>query len=219
MQYFKYFFYLAWNWNLRLACFVLYYEIRGEKKYCQNTIGIDHLKKEISPEVLAHASVYQPVNYYTAAQLFDQTYLEDTQGTLLDLGCGKGRVFGIGAAYGFRHIIGVDFSKNLCAAAALNASETMSKYPELNIEIECVDAAGYPIPTTVTTIFLFNPFDFSIMRKVLQRLKESVALKPRPIKVLYANPVCKKLFTECGFVETFYFKRLTYLEGCVLESE
>lgn len=218
MDYIKYFFYLAWNWNFRLAVFVLYNELKGEKKYNQKTIGIDNLNNEIPEEILTHASVYQPVNYYTAELLFNQTFLEDTQGTLLDMGCGKGRVFGIGASYHFKHIIGVDFSQKLCEAATINARHIMFKNKELVIEVICADAGDYPIPISVTTIFLFNPFDNFVMRKVLKRLQESLALKPRPIKILYANPVCKKLFIEAGFIETFYFKKLTYLEGSVLES-
>ncbi len=219
MQFLKYFFYLAWNWNLRLASFILYHELRGEKKYRQKTIGIDDLKKEMPAEILEHASVYQPINYYTAEILFEQTYLEDIKGTLLDMGCGKGRIFGIGVAYGFKHIIGLDFSRNLCDDAGKNAETLMAANPSVSIEVCCADAREYNIPVTVTTIFLFNPFDSFVMRKMLQRLKESLQKKPRPIKILYANPVCKNLFTEEGFIETFYFKKLTYLEGSVLESE
>ncbi len=219
MKFIIYFFYLSWNWNLRLAWFVLYHEIKGEKKYQQKTIGIDNLKKEIPEAELEHASVYQPINYYTAEMLLEQTYLEDTQGTLLDMGCGKGRIFGIGAAYHFKHIIGVDFSQSLCNYAQKNAEIIMSANKSVQIEITCADAGTYSIPITVTTIFLFNPFDSFVMRKMLQRLKESLQKKPRPIKVLYANPVCKNLFTEAGFIETYYFKKLTYLEGCVLERE
>lgn len=219
MQFFKYFIYIAWNWNLRLACFVIYHEILGEKKYQHKTTGIDDLKKEMAAEILEHASVYQPINYYTAEKLFEQTYLEDIQGSLLDMGCGKGRVFGIGAAYGFKHIIGVDFSQNLCDDACTNAKIIMAANPSVSIEVCFANAGDYTIPVTVSTLFLFNPFDNFVMRKMLQRLKESVLKKPRPIKILYANPVCKNLFIQAGFIETFYFKKLNYLEGCVLECE
>lgn len=217
MEYIKYFFYLGWNWNFRLAAFVLYHEIKGEKKYGQKTLGIDDLKSDIPKNLLDHASVYQPINYYSAELLFEQTYLEDTQGTLLDLGCGKGRVLGIGAAYNFKHIIGVDFSEPLCIDAKQNAGNLAKKYKDTRFEIVCADAGEYAIPASVTTIFLFNPFDNSVMRKVLKNLKLSIASNPRPVKVLYANPVCKKLFTEAGFIETYYFRKLTYLEGSVLE--
>jgi len=217
MQYLRYFIYLAWNWDLKLAFFVLRHEIRGEKKYGQHTIGIDFLKNLNKAETL-HASVSQPINYYTAELLFAQTYLEDVAGTILDMGCGKGRVFGIAAHYGFKHIIGIDFSQTLCATAAKNAANLMEKFNDVNIEVVCADAALYEIPPAVTTIFLFNPFDDFIMRKMLNRLQESIRRYPRNIKILYANPVCKKLFTDAGFTETYYFKKMNYLEGSVLET-
>ena len=103
-----YFFYLAWNWSVRLAFFIIRHEIRGEKKYGVHTVGIDDLTGSISKKKRLHASIYQPVNYYTAETLFEELFLEDVEGTLLDLGCGKGRIFGVGAAYDFKKIIGVE---------------------------------------------------------------------------------------------------------------
>jgi SAM-dependent methyltransferase len=61
-----------------------------------------------------HASIYQPVNFYTAETLFESIDKEDTIGTFLDMGCGKGRVLAMAAAYGFKEIIGVDLSPQLC---------------------------------------------------------------------------------------------------------
>src|ERR1700710_2266387 len=128
MRYIKYFLYLAWHWNLRLAIFIIRHEIKGEKKYGISTIGIDDLRKTIPDHVLIHASVYQPINYYIAEELFDQLVLEDIQGALLDLGCGKGRVLAIAAAYGFKEIIGVDFSPALCEDAEAIAIMVMDDY-------------------------------------------------------------------------------------------
>lgn len=219
MKYLNYFLYLAWNWNPRLAFFVLKHEVRGERKYRQKTIGVNDLKKEIPGETLKHASVYQPVNYYTAEKLFEQTFLEDVSGTLLDLGCGKGRVFGVAAHYGYHHIIGVDISAALCSDAELTADSNRELYPETHFEVINADASVYTIPNSVSTIFLFNPFDATVMRKVLKNLQISLQEMPRSIKILYANPVYKRLFTEAGFVETFHIRKMTYLEGSVLEKE
>jgi SAM-dependent methyltransferase len=217
MRYLNYFRYLAYNWNIQLALFIIRYEIKGEKKYQQNTIGINNLKQEIPNAQLVHASIYQPINYYSAELLFDQTYLEDTEGALLDLGCGMGRVFSIAAAYNFKHIIGVDFSQNLCNAATSNALNTQANYPHTKVEVICQDAGSYSIPANVTTIFLFNPFDDFVMKKVINNIEESIKINQRSIKILYANPLYKKLFLDAGYIETYYFKKLTYLEGSVLE--
>ncbi len=214
----RYFFYLAWNWSFGLAFFIIRHEIRGQKKYGINTIGIDELNN-IPKSAKAHASIYQPINYYTAETLFDQLFLEDIEGDLLDLGCGKGRIFAIGVAYDFKKIIGVEFSETLCKQALQTAQEVVKIHPNVRIEVVYRDAATYTIPASVTTIFLFNPFDAIILEKVVEQINISQQLFPRPIKILYANPVWKKVLEAAGFIETFYFQEMTYLEGSVLERE
>ncbi len=218
MRFLKYFFYLAWHWNIRLAFFIVKNEIKGEKKYGIITTGIDDLKATIPQQVLAHASIYQPINYFIAETLFDQITYQDLQAGLLDLGCGKGRALAIAAAYGFKQIFGVDFSPALCDEAEITSASIAGKNKQAHIEIICIDAANYIIPATVSTIFLFNPFDDLIMREVIKQIKKSQALHQRSIKILYANPVCKALFFEAGFIETFYLKKLEYLECAVLEQ-
>lgn len=218
MRFIKYFFYLAWHWDIRLAIFIIRNEIKGEKKYGITTTGIDDLKSTIPKAVLAHASVYQPINYFIAELLFDQITYQDLQGVLLDLGCGKGRVLAVAAAYGFKQIIGVDFSTALCEEAEATSAIVMKKNTQIKIDVECIDAANYVIPATVSTIFLFNPFDALIMQQVIKQIKKSQQLNPRSIKILYANPVCKVLFLEEGFTETYHLKKMEYLEGAVLEQ-
>jgi len=215
----RYFFYLAWNWDTRLALFIIKHEWRGEKKYGIRTSSVDDLRNSMPPEKRLHASIYQPINYYAAEQLFEQVIVSDLRGSLLDIGCGKGRIFAVGAAYGFKKITGIEFSEKLCIDALATAQKTAQKYKDVSIEIICRDAADYIIPGDVTTIFLFNPFDATVMLEVIKQINESQLLAPRPIKILYANPVCKKLFTDTGFVETFHFKKMIYLEGSILERE
>lgn len=214
-----YFFYLAWNWDLRLALFIIRHEWNGEKKYGIRTSSIDDLKSSLPPEKRLHASIYQPINYYMAERLFDQVYSKERQGSLLDIGCGKGRIFAVGAAYGFKKITGVEFSQNLCIDALATAQKTARQYSDVTIEVICRDAGNYPIPADITTIFLFNPFDATVMREVIKQINESQRLAPRPITILYANPVCKKLFLDAGFVETFHFQKMIYLEGSILKRE
>lgn len=215
---FRYFFYLAWNWSFSLAYFIIRHEIKGEKKYGVNTIGVDELT-DLPEDKRKHASVYQPINYYTAETLFNELSYDDVQGALLDLGCGKGRIFGIGAAYGFKEIIGVDFSDTLCKNAVHTAQHLSGQYSDVKMKVVCQDAGAFSIPEAVSTIFMFNPFDAVILEKVLEQINKSQLAFPRPIKILYANPVWKKVLENAGFVETFYFQKMTYLEGSILERE
>ncbi len=219
MRYLIYFFYLEWYWGFRLAHFIMRYEISGEKKYGIRTIGVDNLSGVVSVEDRKHASIYEPVSYYTSSRLFEYLQPADFRTTLLDAGSGKGRILAMGAAYGFSDIIGIDFSKKLCDAAAKVCRSIKSRYPDTSITIECVDARHYCIPDTVGVIFLYNPFDAVVMDKFIQKVSESLSRKNRPLKILYANPQCKQQWLDAGFQETASFVKMIYLQGSVLERK
>jgi SAM-dependent methyltransferase len=212
MKYLRYFLYVAWHWGLNLAIFIIKHEIRGEKKYGISTIGLDSLSGTVSKEDRAHVSTYEPVNYYSSGWLFDQ--LKNTNTTFLDVGCGRGRVLVIAAAYGFKNIIGIDFSQKLCDEAAA----VCTAIPNRSVTITCADARQYDIPDAVGVIFLFNPFDASVMSGFIQKVTESLSRKKRPLKILYANPQCKDLWLEAGFKETASFVKKRYLKGSILEK-
>ena len=208
--------YLSRNWNTLLAIFVLYHEIRGERKYKLQTSGVEMLDDlEALGVDTSHASIYQPLNYFILEKLMNATGKLD--GSFVDLGCGKGRVLAVAAFYGFEEIIGVDFSKNLCDAAKRTILESEKRFPDVRFSVINNDAFYFDIPDQVNTIFLFNPFDEVIMSGVIQNIMFSLKQSPRAMQVLYANPVYKSLFLAEGFTETLHIKKLEYLEGSILE--
>ena len=202
-----------------LAWFIIKHEIRGEKKYGNSTTGIDDLSNQVGEDDRAHASIYQPVNFYTAEMLMNQLEASDLQVSFLDVGCGKGRVLSIAAFYGFTNITGIDFAPALCNHAIQLAEETEEKYKRTEIVVECIDAREYEIEPGTSVIFMFNPFDDLVMKDFLEQVQKSLREYPRKIKILYANPQCRKLLLDAGFSELFHFKKLEYLEGSVFVNE
>ena len=219
MRYLLYYLYLEWYWGFRLANFIIRREIGGEKKYGIRTTGIENHPAAVSVEDRKHLNRYEPLNYYTSSRLFNYLQPDDFATTLLDVGCGKGRLLAMGAAYGFSDIIGIDFSRKLCDLAAGVCRGIKTKYPDISIKIECADARHYCIPETVGVLFLFNPFDAMVMEEFIQKVSESLSRKNRPLKVLYANPQCKQQWLQAGFEETASFVKLRYLMGSVLERK
>jgi hypothetical protein len=72
-------------------------------------------------------------------------------------GCGKGRLLAMGAAYGFTHIIGIDFSKNVrCCRESLQEYKS-KKYPDTSITIENADARQYCIRNPWALSFYLIP--------------------------------------------------------------
>jgi SAM-dependent methyltransferase len=217
MRYLLYFLYLEWYWGFRLASFIIRYEISGEKKYGIHTLGLRDLPRGLSFKDRKHFSRYEPLNYYTSGRLLNYLKPADFNTGFLDVGCGKGRLLAMAAAYGFTDITGIDFSRKLCDTAAKVCRSIETKYPNTWFDIECADARYYAIPEAVGVIFLFNPFDAEVMKEFIKKVFESLERKNRPMKILYANPQCKQLWLDAGFVETESFVKLRYLQGSVLE--
>jgi 16S rRNA G966 N2-methylase RsmD len=136
----------------------------------------------------------------------------------LDIGCGKGRAMCVAANYGFNTITGIDFSKELCEQAKKNLDTIKKDFPVASYKVINNDAFYYEIPIDVDCIFLFNPFDETIMRGVIENIWQSQESNPREIFVVYLNPMFKSLFTGDGYDEIFHTKKIKYLEASVLKK-
>ncbi len=219
--YFNYFIFLLKNWDLKIALFVIYYEMIGEKKYHLSTIGIDDLKSMEDETVdVSHATMYMPLNYFVLDNLMKQVIKFPGNKTFLDIGCGKGRAISVAAYYGFEKIIGIDFSQELCDDAINNINRIKDKFYAATVfTVINADAFEYDIPDDITTIFLFNPFDKVITYGVVENIMASFKNNPRTIRILYANPQYKALFFDEGFVEIYHVKKFEYLEASILEKK
>ena len=143
-----------------------------------------------------HGVFYQPTQARTLRKVFNKLNLP-RDGAFLDLGCGKGRTLILAAEYGYTHIIGVEFSDLLCRVAKTNVACYAKRH------LSCVeflvlhaDAAGYAIPDSVSTIFLFNPFDDVIMASVIGNIEKSLRRLPRRLYVIYRHPLHRHLFEK-----------------------
>lgn len=224
ISYINYFFYLAWNWNISIAWKILKEEIKGEKKFGINTTGADELKKlEALGIDTSHATIYMPVSYQLLEEIFAQLERPESKPKpqagpdhFIDIGCGKGRALCVAAHHGFTKLTGVDLSREFCDQAKENLAITKQQFPELEYDIINNDAFYFEIPPDANYIFLFNPFDEVIMSGVLNMLFSSLHKYPREFSLVYVNPLHKKLFLNAGFKETWYSKKMKYLEVSIL---
>ncbi len=218
-SYISYFFYISFNWNIRIATHILLQEIKGEKKYGINTTGADELKKLEEKGIdISHATIYMPVSYSLLDAIFDQLNASTLKpcNHFLDLGCGKGRALCVAAHHGFKKVTGIDISKELCADAKENLVLTQQKIPALEFAVVNNDAFYFMIPADADYIFMFNPFDEMIMSGVVENIIESLQQNPRSISIAYVNPLHKELFVKAGFKEVYHSKKMKYLEVSIL---
>jgi SAM-dependent methyltransferase len=125
------------------------------------------------------------------------TALEFRDFTFVDLGSGKGRTLLMASDYPFRRIIGVELLPSLHQIAQENVRQYKSASQKcFALESICADATAFPLPTDPLVIFLFNPFPESGMRQVVANLDQSLRAHPRPVFVLYHNPLLEHTLTE-----------------------
>lgn len=123
-------------------------------------------------------------------------------GVFLDLGCGKGRALILAAEFGFRSVVGVEFSELLCLIAKSNLSSYSKRYPgPIEFQVIHADAAEYVILKDVKTIFMFNSFGNAVMAKVVRNIEESLQQHPRKLWNIYANPLQRELFDNSGMFQ------------------
>ena len=215
MKYLKYFFYIATNWNIPIAWHILRNEIRGEKKYGINTTGADNLKSLEKKGIdITHATIYMPVSYDVIEQFFDEIKLE-TFHHFLDIGCGKGRAMCVAATYLVEKISGIELSKDLFVEAKKNIGFSQLLFPYTDFKIYNNDAFYFDIDDDVDCIFMFNPFDETIMSGVMENIETSLENNPRVMTIIYINPLEKHILIEWGYEEIYHSKKMHYLEGSV----
>ncbi|MGF2414384.1 MAG: class I SAM-dependent methyltransferase, partial [Ferruginibacter sp.] len=213
------FFYLAFNWNIKIAAHILSQEIKGEKKYGINTTGADELKSlEKKGIETDHSTIYMPASYDLLEEIFVQIKNAGHK-HFLDIGCGKGRALCVAAHHGFNKVTGIDFSKEFCIAAEVNLAITKQKFSNLQYKVVNNDAFYFEIPNDVDCIFMFNPFDDVILNGVAENILESFEINPRTITLIYVNPMYKEELLEVGFKQIYHTQKMKYLEATVFEMK
>jgi hypothetical protein len=119
--------------------------------------------------------------------------------TFIDVGSGKGRTLLMASEYGFKKIVGVELISELHRAAEKNIAACRDRQlqgnpqrngpPQREIEAVCMDARQYIFPETPLVVYLFNPLPEAGLRRVIHNLDESCKKMPRPVWIVYHNPL------------------------------
>jgi 16S rRNA G966 N2-methylase RsmD len=119
----------------------------------------------------------------------------------VDFGSGMGRVvFQAALHYPFKRVVGVELSARLHEIATGNIDRNRARLRCGAVELVCGDALDYAVPTDVTVVFLDNPFTGDTFATVVAGLLASVDRRPRPLRIIYFNPVEHDRLTATGRV-------------------
>jgi len=140
----------------------------------------------IGPNI-AHATHYEPTPVGDLERLLAHVPFPLDGSTFVDLGSGMGRAVVLAARKPFRQVVGVEISRALHEVARDNLAQIdRTTFACRDVRLACKDAMSYRFPAGPLVVYLFNPFDASVLAKILDRL----ALGPeRHVAIVYHTPV------------------------------
>lgn len=165
---------------------------------------VDAEELDTDSENKAHAVHYQATKARPFLKLLRSLGLPKDS-VFVDFGSGKGRVLLLAAFHGFKRVVGVEFSPQLCALARRNIA-AFSKVAAVGSPIDVVeaDATRFEIGADLNVFYLYNPFDPPVLSKVLDNLRRSVEATPRQLWLIYNTPKHhelieqSRLFKDCS---------------------
>ncbi len=144
--------------------------------------------KSIDGTKIIYDSVGTPYNI-TRLIFFELYPIKETD-ILIDVGCGKGRVFNYLLYRGAKNkMIGYEINSTV----ANKTKRRLSKYK--NVEIRCEDIFDN-FPAEGNVFYLFNPFNHEMMVSFSNAILKMKSIKP---VILYFNPTCIDIFNNENF--------------------
>ena len=127
---------------------------------------------------------YEPTPYRVLERLAGSGYI-GKRNTVLDYGCGKGRV-GLFLAYQVRcRCVGIEYDERIYEAAVRNKESAAAG---ARADFVHARAEVYKVPDPADRFYFFNPFSAEILHGVVGRLKESWYAQPREMLLFFYYP-------------------------------
>ncbi len=176
-----------------------------DNKYGTDTGGY------LGPEELVTGQTHDALNYgysATAPSVFREACrrwadtLPAVSGRIeaysfVDVGAGKGRTLLLAAEQPFRKVIGVELNPDLASIARRNVAILFTR-SKAKIRIVQDDATNFQWPRAPLLVYLYNPFDCSLIERLAENLAGSAKSGRGPIDLLYVNPTCAHVLTAKG---------------------
>ena len=127
---------------------------------------------------------YEPTPYPVLERLADSGFITK-KNTVLDYGCGKGRV-SFFLSYQLRcRSVGIEYDDRIYGAAVENR---MSAVSGERVELVLAKAEDFAVPQAADRMFFFNPFSVEILKSVVNRILESWYENPGEIFLFFYYP-------------------------------
>jgi len=126
---------------------------------------------------------YEPSPYEVLLRLYNSGYIKKNN-TLLDYGCGKGRVDFYLTYQTKCHTIGVEYNERLYNKALMNKESGGFNRSEFVLK----RAEEYQIDNSVDRFYFFNPFNLKVLNRVILNIIDSFDRFNREILLFFYYP-------------------------------
>lgn len=153
-------------------------EIRWDKLLKIRTTGRDDSKAD------QYRYPYEPTPYLVLERLANSGLIRKNN-TLIDYGCGKGRVDYFMAYQTKCKSIGIEYDERIYEKAMTNKETAVSSN---KVIIELANAEKFEVLESVDKIYFFNPFSVEILQKVIAQILDSYYENIRTIQLFFYYP-------------------------------
>ena len=151
-------------------------------------------------------SPYQPVEPELFREIMNRLAIDFPQFTFIDIGSGKGRALLLASEFAFQRIIGIELLPELNRIAEANIRKFADRHTRCrSIEAIRGDAVEFRFPELPLVVFVNNPLPEPGLRKLIMNLENSLIMMPRPVFVIYANPLLEQVFAS----DTHLFRKIS----------
>jgi hypothetical protein len=174
-----------------------------DRKFNVDTSGQIHLSNlDIHNPNAPYGNAYQPSLPREFFAMLGSLEIRHGDYTFIDFGSGRRLVLVLPAHYPLRRIIGVEFSPHLHEIAERNIRSYRDGSQRCwNIESVLADVVNYKLPEKPVVLYLFNPLNEKMVEVLLANIRRSLVVRPRPVFVLYKNPIAGSLFEKGKFLK------------------
>lgn len=146
----------------------------------------------------------QPSSFYMLKKAFSHINIKPENISLLDIGCGSGRVLSYAMLLNFKKVFGIDLDESGIEKAVSNCTQMQKNGYTTIFNIQNADATRYDIPEGINVIYMFNPFGEQTMKTVLENIIAYCKHLDKSVYLVYCNPVYINLFEEKKECEKLY---------------
>lgn len=170
----------------------------------------------ISTQDAENARKYQATPYLQLLKIFKYISEKYPNWSLMDVGCGKGRVLAVAANHGANEVIGIDLSKELISNAEQNIKQLKVENSVTKFKLLPENVLDVEFDRETDFYFLFNPFDTVILQKFIEKYKLEAR---QDAQVIIVNSIRMYVWHNAGFkIEKKFEHSNSNFEAFILSS-